>query len=137
MPSNLYGQFYNEGVLVGIEQTASNARRISGESFMVQPIYGIWDILTKYNRLSTHESTVKNTGSRVVGEKPRVYQRGAQHIFGFEFGADMTLDMTKHVHRGKQDSTIYLVEFACVDLLFFSQFNELRYGSSATSQPSC
>mmetsp|Transcript_29106 Transcript_29106/g.61919 ORF Transcript_29106/g.61919 Transcript_29106/m.61919 type:complete len:428 (+) Transcript_29106:176-1459(+) len=131
-PSNSYNQFYKEGVLVGIEGTSSNSRRISGEIIMDIPIDAIWNILTDYDNLSTHvpnlvESKVINNGRRIVGGRPRVYQRGSQGIFGFEFGADVTLDMTEHVHHAldldNKEPKMYSIDFECVDSQFFSQFD--------------
>eukprot|EP00571_Detonula_confervacea_P007866 CAMPEP_0172330970 /NCGR_PEP_ID=MMETSP1058-20130122/61684_1 /TAXON_ID=83371 /ORGANISM="Detonula confervacea, Strain CCMP 353" /LENGTH=579 /DNA_ID=CAMNT_0013048213 /DNA_START=320 /DNA_END=2059 /DNA_ORIENTATION=- len=122
-PSNDYSEFLKEGVLVGIESTSFNARRISGEILVDIPIDDIWEILTDYDNLSTHvpnlvESKVINDGSRILGGGPRVYQRGAQRIFGFQFGADLTLDMTECVQPGQ-----YSIDFECVDSQFFSQFD--------------
>lgn len=84
-PSNYYTQFYKDGVLVGIESTSSNSRRISGEIIIDTPIDAIWSILTDYDNLSTHvpnlvDSKVINNGDRIVGGRPRVYQRGAQKM---------------------------------------------------------
>ncbi|KAL3809714.1 hypothetical protein ACHAXA_009408 [Cyclostephanos tholiformis] len=122
--SNAYSQYYKEGVLVGIERTSTNSRRISGEIIMDLPISAIWNILTDYDNLSVHvpnltKSSVINVNGVKSGERPRVYQRGAQRIFGFEFGADVTLDMTENIHH----SNCYSVDFECVDSQFFSQFD--------------
>jgi len=130
-PSNSYTQFYKEGVLVGLERTSSKSRRISGEIFVDAPIDNLWDVITDYDGLSARvpnlvESAVVNAdrigGS--AGERPRVYQRGAQRIFGFQFGADVTLDMSERVHRGGGGGGgLRSVEFDCVDSQFFSQFD--------------
>jgi hypothetical protein len=131
-PSNSYTQFYKEGVLVGIERTSPNSRRISGEILIDVPIDDIWAIITDYDNLSQHvpnlvESKVINNGGRIIGGRPRVYQRGAQSIFGFEFGADVTMDMTECVHRGPDQNgsrtKSYCIDFECVDSQFFSQFD--------------
>jgi hypothetical protein len=123
-PSNSYSQYYKEGILVGIERTSSNSRRISGEIIMDVPISAIWDIVTDYDNLSVHvpnlvESSVINIGGVIGGERPRVFQRGAQRIFGFEFGADVTLDMIENIHN----QNCYSVDFECVASQFFSQFD--------------
>lgn len=129
-PSNSYNQFYKEGVLVGIERTSSNSRRISGEIIMDIPVDDIWSILTDYDNLSSHvpnlvESKVINNGGKIVDGRPRVYQRGAQRIFGFEFGADVTMDMTENVHHllHHDEMKMYSIDFECVDSQFFSQFD--------------
>lgn len=123
-PSNSYSQFYKEGVLVGIERTSTNSRRITGEVIMDVPISAAWDILTDYDNLSVHvpnlmESSVVNIGGVIAGERPRVYQRGAQRIFGFEFGGDVTLDMSENIHH----KNCYSVDFECVASPIFSQFD--------------
>lgn len=109
---------------MGIERTSTNSRRISGEIIMDLPISAIWDILTDYDNLSIHvpnlvKSSVINFASVASGERPRVYQRGAQRIFGFEFGADVTLDMTESIHHPH----CYSVDFECVASQFFSEFD--------------
>ena len=127
-PSNFYTQFYKEGVLVGIESTSSNSRRISGEIIIDTPIDDIWAILTDYDNLSNNvpnlvASKVINNAKRIIGARPRVYQRGAQKIFGFEFGADVTLDMTETVHHSDQYDNMYSIDFDCVDSQFFNEFD--------------
>ena len=157
---NQYTQFFKDSVLVGIERTSSNSRRISGEMIMNVPVDLVWGILTDYDNLSTHvpnlvESRVINSGSSnsknndsggrrrrkdsaTTSSPPRVYQRGAQRIFGFEFGADVTMDMVERVHH--LDASLSSVEggerggepmirrqrvldFECVDSQFFSEFD--------------
>jgi hypothetical protein len=114
-------QFFKDNVLVNIHRTSSNSRRISGEMIMNNvPIDIIWEILTDYDNLSVHvpnlvESRVIDNGADVV---PRVYQMGAQRIFGFEFGADVTLDMREHISSRRQ-----VIDFKCVDSQFFSEFD--------------
>lgn len=48
----------------------------------------------------------------------RLYQRGAQKIFGFEFGADVTMDMSERIENGN-----LAIDFKCVDSQFFSKFD--------------
>ena len=137
--NNQYTQFFKENVLVGIERTSPNSRRISGEMIMNIPIDTIWNILTDYDNLSVHvpnlvESKVIST--RGTSTSPRVYQRGAQRIFGFEFGADVTMDMMEHVHLVTSSSSTAsaavddegtskqcVIDFKCVDSQFFSEFD--------------
>jgi len=135
--SNQYTQFFKENVLVGIQRTSLNSRRISGEMIMNIPIDTIWSILTDYDNLSVHvpnlvESRVISNGGRRRRSTPRVYQRGAQRIFGFEFGADVTMDMTEHVHLLASSSSPVdnegmlkqcVIDFKCVDSQFFSEFD--------------
>jgi len=104
------------------------------------PIDTIWNILTDYDNLSVHvpnlvESKVIST--RGTSTSPRVYQRGAQRIFGFEFGADVTMDMMEHVHLLSSSSSTAattavddegtskqcVIDFKCVDSQFFSEFD--------------
>eukprot|EP00984_Skeletonema_dohrnii_P012579 scaffold5119_cov153-Skeletonema_dohrnii-CCMP3373.AAC.15 len=135
--NNQYTQFFKENVLVGIERTSPNSRRISGEMIMNIPVDTIWNILTDYDNLSVHvpnlvESKVIST--RGTTTSPRVYQRGAQRIFGFEFGADVTMDMMEHVHLltsstaaaavdDEGTSKQCVIDFKCVDSQFFSEFD--------------
>jgi len=135
--NNQYTQFFKENVLVGIERTSPNSRRISGEMIMNIPVDTIWNILTDYDNLSVHvpnlvESRVIST--RGTSSSPRVYQRGAQRIFGFEFGADVTMDMMEHVHLVSSSSSTAaavdegtlkqcVIDFKCVDSQFFSEFD--------------
>lgn len=132
--NNQYTQFFKENVLVGIERTSPNSRRISGEMIMNIPIDTIWSILTDYDNLSVHVPNLVE--SKVIsnrGRSPRVYQRGAQRIFGFEFGADVTMDMTEHVHLLSSSSSSStddegmlkqcVIDFKCVDSQFFSEFD--------------
>lgn len=154
--NNQYTQFFKENVLVEIQRTSPNSRRISGEMIMNIPIDTIWSILTDYDNLSVHVpnlvesrviSNTSNSNPRLhttSNNSPRVYQRGAQRIFGFEFGADVTLDMVEHVYtlpssssspssaaaRGGRGATVEegtvkqcVIDFKCVDSQFFSEFD--------------
>jgi len=94
------------------------------------PVDDIWSILTEYDSLSTHvpnlvESRVIINGGNIAGGRSRVYQRGAQRIFGFEFGADVTMDMIENKHHLLCDDEMkmYSIDFECVNSRFFSQFD--------------
>ncbi|KAL7436601.1 hypothetical protein ACHAXH_007069, partial [Discostella pseudostelligera] len=138
-PSNSYSQFYKDGILVSIERTSPNSRRISGEVIMDTSIDAIWSILTDYDNLNVHvpnlvESKVISSGdssSGLVdgrtggGRGPRVHQKGAQRIFGFEFSADVTLEMKEYIHHpgGNNEMKTYSIDFQCVQSQCFSQFD--------------
>jgi hypothetical protein len=110
----------------------------------------VWAILTDYDNLSTHVPNL--VASKRVrggdGEKGdgryecRLYQRGAQKIIGFEFGADVTMDMREEIvvagrsgditKSHKNDVEVHSSEifpeerrinFKCVDSQFFSEFD--------------
>lgn len=116
----------------------------------------VWAILTDYDNLSTHvpnliQSKRLSNGPGEAGDGShtcRLYQRGAQKIIGFEFGADVTMDMTeKIVVAGKSGKTTKAHEtdpasgkpisssstslfpeersigFKCVDSQFFTEFD--------------
>lgn len=116
----------------------------------------VWAILTDYDNLSTHvpnlvKSKRISKGSGEAGDgshKCRLYQRGGQKIVGFEFGADVIMDMTESiVVRGKSgkiaesneidaafggpkqvsSSGLFPVErridFKCIDSQMFSEFD--------------
>lgn len=121
--NNHYIEYTKGSVLVGIESTSPNSRRISGEMLMDIPIDDVWSILTDYDNLATHVPNLVE--SRIIdSSKPRVYQRGAQKIFGFEFGADVTMDMTERIHRSHEhDLKKFAVDFKCVESQFFSNFD--------------
>lgn len=97
------------------------------------PLLDVWSILTDYNRLSTHvpnlvESKVissNSPGNQGDGSYTcRLYQKGAQKIVGFQFGADVTMDMKEHLLLKRGDrSEERSIDFKCVDSLFFSEFD--------------
>jgi len=43
--------------------------------------------------------------------------------FGFEFGADVTMDMTENVFDNAEPNKMYSIDFECVDSQFFSSFD--------------
>lgn len=58
----------------------------------------------------------------------RLYQKGAQKIVGFEFGASVTMDMTENLVRlgsssEEEDHHRREIGFKCVDSQFFSVFD--------------
>jgi hypothetical protein len=151
-------RFTKSNVLVQIERTAQNERRISGELRLDHSfadangehssvrIADLWDILTDYDNLSTHVpnlvesrvigghvSNTKNydyqphTKAALTKPGPRIYQRGAQRIWGFEFGADLTMDMRERIiDFSAHDPTITkkcILDFKCVSSQFFAQFD--------------
>ena len=167
--NNRIESFTKSNVLVRIERTAQNERRISGELIVKHSHDGnlngdhnsigidhLWNILTDYDNLSTHvpnlvESRIINRGSYIFNRAgndlttsydsyynkhihevktsigPRVYQKGAQKIWGFEFGADVTMDMRESViNYNVHHPTIRrrcILDFKCVSSQFFSQFD--------------
>ena len=145
-----------ELVAVRIEKTSSNSRRIAGEIVVDASLMDVWSILTDYDNLSTHVPNL--VASKRISGAPtgnagdgsyecRLYQRGAQRIIGFEFGADVTMDMTEAiVVAGKtgpitqsheldaklspapvSSSSMFpeerRINFKCVDSQFFSVFD--------------
>ncbi len=123
---------------MGIERTSPNSRRISGEVIMDTSIDAIWAVLTDYDNLNVHvpnlveSKVISSGGSRLVGSNggngPRVHQKGAQRIFGFEFSADVTLEMKEFIHHPSKsdynkDMKTYSIDFQCVQSQFFSQFD--------------
>lgn len=124
-----------ELVAVMIERTSANSRQISGEITVPTPLSDVWAILTDYNRLAVHvpnlvDSKIVSSGDRgYQGDgqyRCRLYQKGAQKIIGFEFGADVTMDMTEtttaapHTSNDVQQRKIL---FKCVDSMFFTNFD--------------
>jgi Polyketide cyclase / dehydrase and lipid transport len=127
-----------ELVAVRIERTSANSRRIYGEISVPAPSRDVWAILTDYNRLSTHvpnlvESKIERiTGSGEMGDgqfQCRLYQKGAQKIIGFEFGASVTMDM-REIVRARSPSAApgsvsdeRRITFKCADSFFFREFD--------------
>ena len=127
-----------ELVAVRIERTSANSRRILGEIVVPAPLRDVWAILTDYNRLSVHvPNLVDSRIERVAGPgemgdgqfQCRLYQKGAQKIVGFEFGASVTMDM-KEVVMARQTpaengplSADRKITFKCVDSFFFNEFD--------------
>jgi len=117
---------------VRIERTSSNSRRISGEITVEKPLSDVWAILTDYDNLSTHVPNLVES-RRVRGYSGpgnqgdggytcRLYQKGAQKIVGFQFGADVTMKMQESVMESG-DVMTKKIDFECVDSLFFSNFD--------------
>ena len=81
-----------------------NSRRISGEIYVDRELRDVWAILTDYDYLSTHvpnlvESYRVDEVGRMKGPgRCRLYQKGAQKIAGFEFGASVTMDMEERFY---------------------------------------
>lgn len=120
-----------ELVAVRIERTSANSRGIAGDITVDAPLEDVWAILTDYNRLSTHvpnlvESKItssQSSGSQGDGQYTcRLYQKGAQKIIGFEFGADVTMDMTEQIVSSSTPEE-RKINFKCVDSFFFSGFD--------------
>jgi Polyketide cyclase / dehydrase and lipid transport len=128
-----------ELVAVRIERTSANSRRIYGDITVAAPLQDVWAILTDYNRLAVHvpnlvESKIERiTSSGEMGDgqfQCRLYQKGAQRIIGFEFGASVTMDMREIVlpspvaatapGAGRQERKI---TFKCCDSFFFQEFD--------------
>ena len=123
---------------VRIERTSANSRRILGEIVVPAPLHDVWAILTDYNRLSTHvpnlvESRIERAmGPGAMGDgqfQCRLYQKGAQKIVGFEFGASVTMDM-KEIVLAKLPPPVNgdisderKITFKCFDSFFFSEFD--------------
>jgi hypothetical protein len=133
-----------ELVAVRIDRTSANSRRISGEICVDAPLQDVWSILTDYDHLATHvpnlvESRRVNSGSQgTPGDgqyRCRLFQKGAQKIVGFEFGASVTMDMTEkvvvppntHNFPDSEEHAFYPQErkimFKCVESPFFSEFD--------------
>jgi len=129
----------SEVVAVNIEKTSRNSRRIGGEITVDAPLQDVWAILTDYDNLATHIPNLvesrKVRGYMGDGEqgngnyKCRLYQKGSQNIIGFEFGADVTMDMVEAIVVEGSDATDALfpperkIGFKCVQSLFFTTFD--------------
>jgi hypothetical protein len=139
-------------VAVRIEKPSSSSRRILGEIVAPVPLKDVWAILTDYDRLAVHvpnlvESRISKrpaTGEQGDGSYScRLFQRGAQQIVGFEFGASVTMDMKEEMTnyasmmptdrkasaiRQDASGSVYpnnarRIRFKCVDSFFFNNFD--------------
>ena len=140
-----------ELVAVRIDKTSSNSRRIAGEIVVPVSVDDVWAILTDYDDLSKHvpnlvaSKRISNKGGDPGdgSHRCRLYQRGAQKIIGFEFGADVTMDMSERIVvagggkkkkmmdgivEGGGKAGVFFpeerrIDFKCVDSQFFSEFD--------------
>ncbi len=128
-----------ELVAVRIERTSPNSRNIAGEITVDAPLKDVWAILTDYDQLAVHVPNLvesKTVSRGLVGEpgdgqyKCRLFQRGAQKIIGFEFGASVTMDMTErilagaaHANPDERPLEARMIGFKCVESPFFSEFD--------------
>lgn len=134
---------------VKIERTSPNSRRIAGEIIISTSMDDVWSILTDYDNLAIHVPNLVE--SRRVGPnmspnnnqgdgsyKCRIFQKGAQKIVGFEFGASVTMDMAENVRMSNVVTPRVLklgkekkvqvgeqrrINFKCVESQFFSEFD--------------
>ncbi|GMH65045.1 hypothetical protein TL16_g09190 [Triparma laevis f. inornata] len=122
-----------ELVAVKIERTSANSRRIGGEITVDGTIEDVWSILTDYDHLSTHvpnlvESKTVPSPNPVGPGRRRLYQKGAQKIVGFEFGASVEMDMEERFYDEASLARLGVKEmrkilFKCVSSQFFSTFD--------------
>lgn len=140
----------DERLGVKIERTSANSRRIAGEIIVSRSIDDVWAILTDYDNLAIHvpnlvESNIigpkLSNNNSVQGDgnyKCKLYQKGAQKIVGFEFGASVTMEMTENIRMSNvvmprvlnlgnekkvQAGEQRRIYFKCVDSQFFSEFD--------------
>ncbi|CAB9523477.1 Polyketide cyclase / dehydrase and lipid transport [Seminavis robusta] len=121
-----------ELVAVRIDRTSSNSRKIAGSISIEAPLRDVWAVLSDYNRLATHvpnlvESRIVSTQSKgKAGDgsfRCKLYQKGAQKIVGFEFGASVTMAMTERIVASAETQEERVIGFECVDSFFFSEFD--------------
>jgi Polyketide cyclase / dehydrase and lipid transport len=123
-----------ELVAVRIERTSANSRRIFGEiTAQSLRMDDVWKILTDYDNLSTHVPNLVESRivQRLSGGKGgdgqyscRLFQKGAQKIIGFEFGASVTMDMKESFTISPSTGQeIRKINFKCYDSFFFQEFD--------------
>ncbi|KAJ1620488.1 hypothetical protein T492DRAFT_1077581 [Pavlovales sp. CCMP2436] len=79
-----------------IENTGLNSRRISASIIIARPPEDVWRILTDYDNLSTHVPNLiasKRVPHPGGARQIRLFQEGAQKIWGFDFSASLVMDM--------------------------------------------
>lgn len=90
-----------------IEATEFNSRRISASIVVQRPPEDVWRILTDYNNLANHVPNLVVSNRLPHPDGPdgiRVYQEGAQQILGFEFSAEVTLDLVEIIGPEPDDT---------------------------------
>jgi len=73
-----------------------SSRRISASIIINRPPEDVWAILTDYDNLATHVPNLVISRRMEHPKGPsgiRLYQEGAQKIFGFDFSASLVMDM--------------------------------------------
>lgn len=79
-----------------IENTGLNSRRISASIVVARPPEDVWRILTDYDNLATHVPNLiasRRMQHPAGAAKIRLFQEGAQKIWGFDFSASLVMDM--------------------------------------------
>lgn len=118
----------DEVVPVRIERPSPSSRKIIGEIVAPVPLSDVWSILTDYDRLAMHVPNLKESRVTARGSQGqagdgqyqcRLFQRGAQKIVGFEFGASVTMDMKESI----VSNTERRISFTCADSFFFKLFD--------------
>eukprot|EP00979_Chaetoceros_neogracilis_P018918 scaffold11460_cov297-Chaetoceros_neogracile.AAC.1 len=147
-----------ELVAIRIEKTSANSRRIAGDIIIPKPVDDVWAILTDYDNLSVHVPNLveskrvspASASKRISNPNGKqgdgsyqctLYQKGAQKIVGFEFGASVTMDMAEHITTmpdpiggGIAGEGGKKISFKCVDSQFFSVFDG-EWKVSPTTDP--
>jgi hypothetical protein len=77
------------------------------------------------SRIISHNSRQKKQqyGHHTTTIGPCVYQKSAQRIWGFEFGADVTMDIKENAMLGGMHGRKCILDFKCGASQFFSQFD--------------
>jgi len=128
-----------ELVPVRIERPSPSSRRIFGEIVAPLPLDDVWAILTDYDRLAQHVPNLKesritkggNSGRPGDGQyQCRLFQKGAQKIVGFEFGASVTMDMKELTISDKERH----ISFKCADSFFFTVFDGVWKAQERTGE---
>jgi len=123
---------------VEIIRPSSRTRTIKGSITIPIPSDSVWGILTDYNRLATHvknlvesrvleEEGISEEDEFTVGENKnrrlKIYQKGAQRIAGFSFGASLILEMQEENATGELNGGVQKILFKCIDSQFFNNFD--------------
>lgn len=115
------GVIPTQRVQVRIEAPAPNRRIIRAVNVINAPISTVWQLLTDYSRLAEHiPNLVVSRLRRHPTGGIRLEQCGAQKIFGFEFRASLTMDMTEVSAKSSESRAINF------DLVSSTDFREFR-----------
>ena len=105
-----------------IAVTGFNSRTISANIVIEAAPSAVWQILTDYDRLSSHvPNLVSSYRVPHPREGVRLYQEGAQNIAGFQFGASLTMDMEETTDDGQREPN--RIKFKLVESKMFASFD--------------
>ncbi|KAG8469740.1 hypothetical protein KFE25_006195 [Diacronema lutheri] len=110
-----------------IEATGINSRRISASIVIARPPEDVWRILTDYDNLAQHVPNLvvsKRLEHPGGGPKIRLFQEGAQKIWGFDFSASLVMDMEEFFGPEQERRRLQRkIRFKLVESMMLARFD--------------